>query len=302
MDEKMMIQEIKRLKEEKNAVILAHYYQEGRVQDIADYTGDSLYLSQVAADTDADIIVFAGVHFMAETAKILSPDKKVYLPVKEAGCPMADMVTDQRLRKYKEKNPDRKIVAYVNSTARVKAMSDVCVTSSNAEKIIKHYQGEKLMYVPDKNLGIYLREKYNLDLEVWPGFCCIHNDVTLLQVANMRELHPKAEMIVHPEAKLEIVEKADFVGSTKGLLNYVKQSDTKEFIVGTEEGILYTMKKACPDKEFYLLSPDLKCYDMKLTRLEDVYYCLRDDQYEIDVPKDIRDNAFNALDKMLKLS
>lgn len=302
MDTKFLMDEIQRLKKEKNAVILAHYYQEGRIQDVADYTGDSLYLSQVAAETDADIIVFAGVHFMAETAKILSPDKQVLLPVKEAGCPMADMVTETRLKKYKEMNPDRKIVAYVNSTARVKALSDVCVTSSNAEKIIRHYAGEKLMYVPDKNLGIYLKEKYNLDLEVWPGFCCIHNDVTLLQVASMRELHPEAEMIVHPEAKLEIIEKADFVGSTKGLLNYVKQSKTKEFIVGTEEGILYTMKKACPDKEFYLLSPDLKCYDMKLTRLEDVYYALRDNQYEIDVPKEVREKAFNALDTMLRLS
>ena len=302
MDEKFMIEEIKRLKEEKNAVILAHYYQEGRIQDIADYTGDSLYLSQIAAETDSDIIVFAGVHFMAETAKILSPNKKVLLPVKEAGCPMAEMVTEVRLKKYKENNPDRTIVAYVNSTAGVKALSDVCVTSSNAEKIIKHFVNDKLLYVPDKNLGIYLREKYNLDMEVWPGFCCIHNDVTLLQVASMRELHPEAEMIVHPEAKLEIVEKADFVGSTKGLLNYVKQSDKKEFIVGTEEGILYTMKKACPDKEFWLLSPDLKCYDMKLTRLEDIYYCLRDEQYEIEVKEDVRINAFKALDKMLKLS
>lgn len=302
MNEKIMIEEINRLKKEKNAVILAHYYQEGRIQDIADYTGDSLYLSQIASETDADIIVFAGVHFMAETAKVLSPNKKVLLPVKEAGCPMAEMVTEQRLRKYKENNPDRIIVAYVNSTASVKALSDVCVTSSNAEKIIRNYEGQKLMYVPDKNLGIYLRDKYKLDMEVWPGFCCIHNDVTLLQVASMRELHPNADFICHPEAKLEIINRADFIGSTKGLLNYVIESDKKEFIVGTEEGILYTMKQACPDKEFYLLSPDLKCYDMKLTRLEDIYDCLNEEKYEIEVAEDIRVNAFKALDKMLKLS
>lgn len=302
MEKSEMIQEIKRLKKEKNAVILAHYYQEGDVQDIADFTGDSLYLSQIAAETDADIIVFAGVHFMAETAKILSPDKKVLLPVAEAGCPMAEMVTEVRLRKYKEENPDRVIICYVNSTAKVKAMSDICVTSSNAEKIIKHYKDQKLMYVPDKNLGTYLREKYNLDMEVWPGFCCIHNDLTIFDVMDRRKEHPNAQFIVHPEAKLEVVKMADFIGSTKGLLNYVIESDHNEFIVGTEEGILHTMKKACPDKIFHILSKDLRCYDMKMTHLSDVYLALKDEQYEIEVPEDIRIKAFKAVDKMLKLS
>lgn len=302
MDKQQMIEEIKRLKKEKNAVLLAHFYQEGSIQDVADYTGDSLYLSQVAAETDADIIVFAGVHFMAETAKILSPDKKVLLPVAEAGCPMADMVTDIRLEQYKRKNPDRVIVAYVNTTAKVKALSDICVTSSNAEKIIKHYKGKKLMYVPDKNLGAYLREKYDLDMEVWPGFCCVHNDLTLEHLANAKAKFPNAEFIVHPEAPLELVHKADFVGSTKGLLNYTIESDHDEFIVGTEEGIIHTMQINSPKKKFHLLTPDLKCYDMKLTRLEDVYLALRDDQFEVDVPEDIREKAFEALDKMLKLS
>ena len=302
MEKSQMIKEIKRLKKEKNAVILAHYYQEGDVQDIADFTGDSLYLSQVAAETDADIIVFAGVHFMAETAKILSPGKKVLLPVAEAGCPMADMVTEVRLRKYKEENPDRVIVCYVNSTAKVKAMSDICVTSSNSEKIIKHYTGQKLMYVPDKNLGTYLREKFNLDMEVWPGFCCIHNDLTIFDVMDMRKEFPNAQFIVHPEAKLEVVKMSDFVGSTKGLLNYVIESDHNEFIVGTEEGILHTMQKACPDKIFHILSKDLRCYDMKMTHLSDVYLALKEEQYEIEVPEDIRIKAFQAVDKMLKLS
>lgn len=302
MDKQKMIEEIKRLKKEKNAVLLAHFYQEGSIQDVADYTGDSLYLSQVAAETDADIIVFAGVHFMAETAKILSPDKKVLLPVAEAGCPMADMVTDIKLENYRKKNPNRKIVAYVNTTAKVKALSDICVTSSNAEKIIKHFKGEKLMYVPDKNLGAYLREKYELDMEVWPGFCCVHNDLTLEHLANAKAKYPNAEFIVHPEAKLELVHKADFVGSTKGLLNYTIESDHDEFIVGTEEGILHTMQVHSPNKKFHLLTPDLKCYDMKLTRLEDVYLALRDDQFEVEVPEEIRVKAFEALDKMLKLS
>ncbi len=297
-----MIEEIKRLKKEKNAVILAHYYQEGDVQDIADFTGDSLYLSQVAAETDADIIVFAGVHFMAETAKILSPEKRVFLPVEEAGCPMADMVTEARLRKYKRENPERVIVAYVNSTAKIKAMSDICVTSSNAEKIITRYKDQKLLYLPDKNLGLYMKEKYELDIEVWPGFCCIHNDLTIFDVADMRKEHPNALFIVHPEAKLEVVKLADFIGSTKGLLNYVIESDHKEFIIGTEEGILHTMRKACPDKTFHILSKSLRCYDMKMTHLSDVYLALKENQFEIIVPEDIRLKAFEAVDKMLKLS
>jgi len=302
MDKKTMIEEIKRLKKEKNAVLLAHFYQEGDIQDVADFCGDSLYLSQVAAETDADVIVFAGVHFMAETAKILSPDKKVLLPVEEAGCPMADMVTDIRLENYKKKNPDRKVVCYVNSTAKVKALSDICVTSSNAEKIIEHYRDEKLLYIPDKNLGSYLREKYNLDMEVWPGFCCVHNDITLDHVEAARRAYPNAELIVHPEAKLEVLHKADYIGSTSGLLKYTIDSDTQEFIVGTEDGIIHQMEKHNPTKKFHVLKQNLKCYDMKLTRLEDVYLALRDDQFEVDVPKEIREKAFVALDKMLKLS
>lgn len=302
MDKKTMIEEIKRLKKEKNAVLLAHYYQEGDIQDVADFCGDSLYLSQVASETDADIIVFAGVHFMAETAKILSPDKKVLLPVEEAGCPMADMVTDIRLENYKLKNPDRKVVCYVNSTAKVKALSDICVTSSNAEKIIEHYRDEKLLYVPDKNLGSYLREKYDLDMEVWPGFCCVHNDITLEHVKIARDKYPNAEMIVHPEAKLEVLHEADYIGSTSGLLKYTIESDTQEFIIGTEDGIIHQMKKNNPTKTFHVLKENLQCYDMKLTRLEDVYLALRDDQFEVDVPKEIREKAFVALDRMLKLS
>ena len=302
MDKETLYKEINKLKKEKNAVILAHYYQEGSIQDIADYTGDSLYLSQVASETDADIIVFAGVKFMAETAKILSPNKKVLLPVAEAGCPMADMVTEVKLLAYKEKHPDRKVVCYVNSTAKVKALSDICVTSSNAEKIIQHYKDEKLLYVPDKNLGIYMREKYNLDMEVWPGFCCIHNDLTVEQVNDMRKQYPRAEFIVHPEAKLDVVKMADFIGSTKGLLTYVINSDHDEFIIGTEDGIIHTMEKACPNKKFHILTPDLRCYDMKMTTLEDVYLALKEEQYEIDVDEDTRLKAFKALDKMLKLS
>ncbi len=302
MEKEQLYKEINRLKKEKNAVILAHYYQEGSIQDIADFTGDSLYLSQVASKTDADIIIFAGVHFMAETAKILSPNKKVLLPVKEAGCPMAEMATELRLKTYKEKHPDRIIVCYVNSTAKVKALSDICVTSSNAETIIKHYKDEKLLYVPDKNLGTYMREKYNLDMEVWPGFCCIHNDLTPKQVSDMKAKYPNAQFIVHPEAKLEVVKMAEHIGSTKGLLNYTIESSHNEFIVGTEDGIIHTMKKHSPNKIFHILTPSLRCYDMKLTTLEDVYLALKEEQFEIIVPKEISEKAFIALDKMLKLS
>lgn len=294
--------EIEKLKKEKNAVILAHYYQIPEVQEVADYVGDSLALSKIAAQTDADIIVFCGVHFMAETAKILSPNKKVLLPAIEAGCPMANMVTAAKLKLYKEKHPDVKVVCYVNTTAQTKALSDVCVTSSNAEKIIQHYKGQKLLYIPDKNLGTYLNNKYNLDMEVWPGFCCIHNDVTISEVNDIKQKHPEAEFIAHPECQLEIVQMADFVGSTKQLLEYTINSNRKKFIVGTEEGILYQMKKASPDKEFILLTDNLRCFDMKLTSLEDVYNSLNYEQHEINVEDEIRENAYIALEQMLKLS
>lgn len=302
MNKLEMYKEINQLKKEKNAVILAHYYQDGDVQDIADFTGDSLYLSQVAAKTDADIIIFAGVHFMAETAKILSPSKKVLLPVKEAGCPMADMVTKAKLIQYKRENPDRTIVCYVNSTAEVKALSDVCVTSSNAEKVIAHYKDKKLMYVPDKNLGQYVKRKFNLDMEVWQGFCCIHNSLTVKQVNEKRIEFPNAEFIVHPEAPLDVVDAASYVGSTKGLLEYVKNSDHDEFIIGTEKGIIHQMELACPNKKFHILTLDLSCYDMKMTQLEDVYLAIKEEQFEITVEESIRKDAFKALDTMLKLS
>jgi len=301
MEKSFMITEIKRLKEEKNAIILAHFFQDGDIQDIADYVGDSLYLSKIASKSTADIIVFSGVHFMAETAKILSPDKKVLLAVEGAGCPMTDMITAVRLQKYKEKNPDSVIVSYLKSTAQIKAMSDVCITISNAEKIVKAYGDKTLLFVPDQNIGNYINDKYNLDMEVWPGFCCLHNDLTIFDVFDLKKAHPNAEFIVHPQAKLDVHKLADFVGSTNELLNYVIKSDSNEFIVGTEDGILHTMRKTCPDKLFHIVSKDLKCYDMKLTHLSDVYFALKDEQNEITLPEKISKKAFIALDRMLKL-
>jgi quinolinate synthase len=298
----MLKDDILKLKKEKNAVILAHYYQDSDIQDIADYVGDSLELSKIAAKTDAEIIVFCGVNFMAETAKILSPTKKVILPVKEAKCPMAMMVTAEKLKEYKKNNPDRKIICYVNSYADVKALSDVCVTSSNAEKIIMAYKDQKILYIPDKNLGLYLKDKYHLDIEVWPGFCCIHNNLKPKDVIKMKEAHPNALVLIHPEAPLEVLRLADYIGSTKGIVEDASNSTHHEFIIGTEGGILHPLKKRNPDKTFHLLSQGLSCFDMKLTRLEDVYTALKDETYEIIVPEDIRIKAYESLKRMLEMS
>lgn len=303
MDNKKMIEEIKRLKEKKNAVILAHYYQCDEIQELADHVGDSLALSQVAASTNADIIVFCGVHFMAETAKILSPEKKVLLPVKEAGCPMADMVTAKGVEEYKQKNPNAKVICYVNSTAEVKALSDVCVTSTNAKQIAENYVGEQLLYVPDQNLGQYLNEQIpGLDMDLWPGHCCIHNNLRVSEVEKMKAEHPNAKFLVHPEANPAVVKMGDYVGSTQGILNYSKNNDDQEYIVGTERGIIYQMKKANPEKNFYLLSERLTCRTMKMTKLEDLYDALVNETNEIIVPEEVSKSARIALDKMLELS
>jgi len=298
----MLKDDILKLKKEKNAVILAHYYQDSDIQDVADYVGDSLELSKIAAKTDASIIVFCGVNFMAETAKILSPEKKVLLPVKEAKCPMAMMVTAEKLAEYKLLHPDRVVICYVNSYADVKAMSDVCVTSSNAEKIILTYKDRKILYIPDKNLGLYLKDKYHLDIEVWPGFCCIHNNLKPKDVLSMKEAHPNALVLIHPEAPLEVLKLADYVGSTRGIVEYASSSPQNEFIIGTEEGILHPLRKRNPNKTFHLLHQGLSCFDMKLTRLEDVYTALRDETFEIIVPEDVRIKAYESLKKMLEMS
>jgi quinolinate synthase len=298
----MLRDDILELKKTKHAVILAHFYQNAEVQDVADYVGDSLELSKIAATTDAKIIVFCGVNFMAETAKILSPSKKVLLPVKEAKCPMAMMISKEELGAYKQKNPDRIIICYVNSYADVKAMSDVCVTSSNAEKIISAYKDQKMLYIPDKNLGMYLKDKLQVDIDLWPGFCCIHNRLTVKMVQKMKTQFPEALFLVHPEAPLAVSKIADYVGSTKGILEFATKSPHQEFIIGTEKGILHPLQKANPGKLFHILTPDLACFDMKLTTLPDVYAALRDETYEITVPEDIRIRAYAALHKMLEMS
>ncbi len=303
MDKNFMIDEIKRLKKEKNVVILAHYYQYPEVQEIADFVGDSLLLSRKAAETDADIILFCGVHFMAETAKILSPDKKVLLPDLKAGCPMADCVTYEALKQYKEKNPDTKVVCYVNSTAAVKSLSHICVTSTNAKKIAKTLVGEKLLYVPDYNLGNYLNKQLpGLNMDLWPGHCCIHNDLFPGDVIALKSKYPNAKFVVHPEANEEVVAMGDFVGSTQQLLNFTVEDEATEFIVGTEKGILHEMQKRSPHKKFYILTEDLRCRTMKMITLEKVYEAIRDDKFEINVDEDVALKANKALTRMLELS
>lgn len=298
----MYIEEIKRLKKEKNAIILAHFYQTGEVQDVADYVGDSLALSKIAASTEADIIVFCGVFFMAETAKLLSPNKKVLLPKQNVFCRMAQMVEYDELLAYKKSHPDTLIVTYVNSRANIKALSDVIVTSSNAEKIVKNYKDRHIMYVPDKNLGLYLKDTLGYNIDVWPGFCYIHELLTIKDVVKMRELHPHAKVLIHPEAPLEVLKMADFIGSTKQILDYATNDSNQEFIIGTDKGIIHALQKANPQKTFHLLSRGLNCVNMKKITVEDVYLSLKNETYEVNVDLDIREKAIIALDKMMELS
>ena len=294
--------EIEKLKKDKNAVILAHYYQNGEIQDLADYVGDSYQLSVVASKTNADIIVFCGVDFMGETAKILSPEKKVLIPVMPSPCKMAMDINEKQLKEYKEKNPDRIIMAYVNTTSKVKALADVCVTSSNAEKIIEAYKDKKIMYCPDKNLATYVKEKTNYDIDAWNGCCDIHDNLSIEDVKKQKELHPKALLLVHPEARTEVLKEADFIGSTKGIVEFAKTSNKTEFIIGTECGILHRLRKENPDKKFYLLSDKLLCNSMKLITPKDLYDCLNEEKFEVKIDEETLIKAKKALTKMMELS
>ena len=294
--------EIQRLKKEKNAIILAHNYQMPEVQDIADVVGDSYSLSQHAANTSSDVIVFCGVHFMAESAKILSPDKIVLLPVKDAGCPMADMVTALRLREMKAKYPDAAVVCYVNSSAEVKAESDICCTSSNALKVVQSLENKQVIFVPDENLGSYVASKVK-DKEVilWKGFCITHKRVKAEEVKKIRQLHPNAKILMHPECEPEVQKLADFLGRTSEIIRHAREIPERDIIIGTEEGVIHTLKKQNPDKNFYLLSSGLICTNMKKTRIEDVHNALLNMKHEILVDEDIRMKALKSLEEMLKI-
>ena len=303
-----LFNEIEKLKKEKNAVILAHYYQEGDIQDIADYIGDSLGLSQQAAKTDADIIVFAGVHFMAETAKILSPNKKVLLPDIKAGCSLADSCPPHLFRKFKESYPDHLVITYVNCTAELKALSDIVCTSSNAVQIVESLPKEqKIIFGPDKNLGAYVAKKTGRDLVLWNGACMVHEIFSREKITKLKERYPNAKLLAHPECEDVILQMADYVGSTTGILKYATNNPSKEFIVATEAGILHQMQKDNPDKVFIPAPPNNNCAcndcpHMKRNTLEKLYLCLKNEMPEISVPQHIIDLAVKPIERMLEIS
>ena len=303
-----LISEIKKLKKEKNAVILAHYYQESEIQDIADYIGDSLGLSQQAAKTEADIIVFAGVHFMAETAKILTPHKKVLLPDLKAGCSLADSCPPHLFRKFKEKYPDHIVVSYINCTAELKTLTDICCTSTNAMHVINSIpEDQKIIFAPDINLGKYLVKKTGRDMVLWNGSCMVHEIFSLEKITKLKERHPKAKFIAHPECEPHILEMADFIGSTTGLLKYTISDAAEEYIVATEAGILHQMELKSPHKKFYPAPPNNQCAcnecpHMKRNTLEKLYVCMKYELPEIILPEWVIKEGRACIDRMLEIS
>jgi len=298
------VDKIKKLREKRKAVILAHLYQPPEIQDIADYAGDSLELSRKASETDAEVIVFCGVTFMAETAKILSPEKTVLLPVLQAGCLLADLIKPEDVAKMKKDYPAAAVVCYVNTSAAVKAQSDYCCTSSNAVKVVTAIPEKEIIFIPDRNLGSYVAKQVpDKNIILWKGRCPIHDSITAREITAARDNYPDAEILVHPECRPEVVEKADFIGSTSQIINYAKKSKTSTLIIGTEQGVLCKLKKENPQKEFKLLSPEkLLCQDMKKTRLEDVFNVLNELKNEIHIDDNIREKAALSLDRMLSVS
>ncbi|MCB9310875.1 MAG: quinolinate synthase NadA [Lewinellaceae bacterium] len=303
-----LVEAIQALKKEKNMVILAHYYQESEVQDVADYIGDSLQLSQKAAKTDADIIVFAGVHFMAETAKMLNPNKKVILPDLKAGCSLADSCPPSLFSKFKEKYPDHVVISYINCTAELKTLTDICCTSSNAEVIVNSVPEEKgIIFAPDKNLGAYLIKKTGRDMVLWNGACMVHEIFSAEKITKLKVRHPNALFIAHPECEEHILKMADFIGSTSQLLNFTKSSEATSFIVGTEAGIIHQMELASPDKEFIAAPPDSNCACnecpyMKLNTMEKLYLCMKYELPEIILEDWIIEQGRKSIDRMLEIS
>jgi len=303
-----LFEEIEKLKREKNAVLLAHYYQEPDIQDIADYIGDSLGLSQKAASTDADIIVFAGVHFMAETAKILNPHKKVLLPDLKAGCSLADSCPPDLFRKFKEKYPDHIVVSYINCTAELKTLTDICCTSTNAVQIIESIpEDQPIIFAPDINLGRYLQKKTGRKMVLWNGTCMVHEMFSHEKITKLRLRHPKAKLIAHPECEPPILEAADFIGSTTALLNYTVESEAEEFIVATESGIIHQMRKRSPHKTFIPAPPNNtcacnECPHMKRNTLEKLYVCMKYELPEIILPEWVLEKGRACIDRMLEIS
>jgi len=304
-----LINEIQKLKKEKNAVILAHYYVDGSIQDIADFVGDSLSLSQKAAETTADIIVFAGVHFMAETAKILAPDKKVILPDMNAGCSLADSCPDKDFEEFIKKHPNHTVISYVNTTAKVKALTDIVCTSTNAVKIVESVpENENIIFGPDKNLGNYISRLTEREMLVWDGACHVHNEFSLEGILEQKKLNPEAKIIAHPECPKQIITISEFIGSTSALINFTQKDEAKSFIVATEPGVIHEMKKLSPNK-FFIPAPGedtecacSECEFMKLNNIEKLYTCMKYEQPEILIEEEIRKKAYKPIKRMLDLS
>lgn len=297
-----MVERIKKLKQERNAVIVAHMYQNDEVQAVADIVGDSYALSKFCATRPESTIVFCGVDFMAESAKILSPDKTVLIPVQNAGCPMADMITAEQLIEFKKKYPGYAVATYINSSAAVKAESDVIVTSSNAYRVISGMEEKNIIFCPDRNLGGFIAKQCpDKNIVLWDGFCPTHHQIKTADVVEIKEKYPNAKLLVHPECAPEVSALADYAGSTKGIIDYATASEDKEFIIGTELGVMYQLKKNNPDKTFHLMSKELICPNMKKTTLQSILDCLEKGQYEVNVPKDVAKGAKKALDRMLEL-
>jgi quinolinate synthase len=298
-DASLIHDEILQLKEDRYAIILAHNYQTAAVQDIADLTGDSLELSRAAATMDGDVVVFCGVDFMAETAAIISPEKTVLLPAHDACCPMADMITADELKLVKSRHPDAAVVCYVNTTAEVKAESDICCTSSNAVKVVNSLKEDQIIFIPDRNLGLYTQRFTKKEILPWEGFCTVHDRITPDHVREAHDLHPGAIILVHPECRPEVIDLADHVASTSGIIRYVCESPKKEFIIGTEIGILHRLRKECPAKKCYPLSQAAICTNMKKTDLNKVRNSLISLQPRITVPEEIAHRARCAIERML---
>jgi quinolinate synthase len=303
-----LFEEIERLKEEKNAVLLAHYYQEADIQDMADYIGDSLGLSRHAAETDADLIVFAGVHFMAETAKILNPSKKVLLPDLNAGCSLADSCPADEFAAFREAHPDHIVISYINCTAAVKALSDVICTSSNAEHIIRLIpEDQPIIFAPDRNLGRFLVRQTGRDMVIWDGVCIVHETFSEKKILRLKARHPEAQLLAHPECEEAVLRHADFIGSTSNIRRYARESEHTTFIVATEEGILHQMRKDCPENTLIPAPPESgcncsQCPHMRLNTLEKLYLCLKHEQPEVTMDEVTRLRALQPIERMLEMS
>lgn len=296
-------EEIEILKKEKQAVILAHYYVPDEVQEIADYTGDSFYLSKVAKETDAKILVFAGVSFMGESAKILNPEKKVLLPDPTADCAMAHMADVEKIKAMKESDPELAVVCYINSTAELKRYSDVCVTSANAVKVVKALPNQRIYFIPDQHLGSFVAAQVpEKEIILGNGYCPVHHQMTAEEVLSAKEAHPDALVFVHPECPKEVVDLADYAGSTSGIIKAAAESDAGEFLIGTETGVMYELKKQNPYKKFYPIQKEQCCHDMKKVTLEKIRDCLRDESNEVQVDAEVSEKAKHAMEQMLKLA